>query len=78
MSTDRGDKPLARDSFSKLITQIESLTKILESNETKPSPQEEEKKEVTKKICKMCGQFHKKPEFFWELEKMPRMVQLVR
>ena len=36
MSTDRGDKPLARDSFSKLITQIESLTKILESNETKP------------------------------------------
>ena len=53
----------------KLITYIEAITKILVSNGHKAPPQEEYKKQRTKIICKLCGQFHNNPNFLWELEK---------
>ena len=27
------------------------------------------KKDKTNKRCKLCGQFHRNPDFFWDLEK---------
>ena len=52
--------------IAKLISQIETLTKILEYNGTRAPPKEADKKLKTaaNKRCKMSGQFHKNPNYF--------------
>ena len=57
--------------IEKLISQIEALTKILSSNGSRVSQQEEENKENTNKRCNLCGQFHRNPNFLGVREKFP-------
>ena len=68
MPTVHGHKPGAR----KADHQTDNTNLIpqnpLASNETEATPQEREKKGKTNKICKLCGQFRRNPNFLWELE----------
>ena len=65
MSEAHRDKPREGKKIARLISQIEILTKILALNGTRDPPQEKDKKNKTSawKICKLCSQFHKKPDY---------------
>ena len=62
----------------KLISQIETITKLLALDRAIASPQEEDKRDKTKanKIFNISGQFHNNPDYFWELENDEKIGQL--
>ena len=65
------DKPRARKKkIEKLISKIETLTKLLSLNGTREPPQEEDNKEKPepKQIFKLCSQLQKNPVYLWDLE----------
>ena len=52
--------------IAKLISRIKIIAKLLSLNRTRAPLQEEDKKEksAVKKRCKLCGKFHKNPDYF--------------